>query len=60
MLILRLKQLIDWMFVPCLSLISISSYAVQGTKETGNIDYTLKEDHNFKIQGRGEVGGGLN
>ena len=28
----------DWMFVPCLSLISISSYVVQGTKETGNID----------------------
>ena len=25
------------MFVPCLSLISISSYVVQGTKETGNI-----------------------
>ena len=24
-------------FVPCLSLISISSYVVQGTKETGNI-----------------------
>ena len=27
------------MFVPCLSLISISSYVVQGTKETGNINY---------------------
>ena len=26
------------MFVPCLSLISISSYVVQGTKETGNIN----------------------
>ena len=26
------------MFVPCLFLISISSYVVQGTKETGNIN----------------------
>ena len=26
------------MFVPCISLISISSYVVQSTKETGNIN----------------------
>ena len=35
---LEISNVIDWMFVPCLSLISISSYVVQGTKETGNMD----------------------
>ena len=33
----KISNVIDWMFVPFLSLISISSYVVQGTKETGNI-----------------------
>ena len=32
------------MFVPFLSLISISSYVVQGTKETGNIHLSGEEE----------------
>ena len=34
---IKISNVIDWMFVPCLSLISFSSYVAQGTKETGNI-----------------------
>ena len=35
-----ISNVIDWMFVPCLSLTSILSYVGQGTKETGNIYLT--------------------
>ena len=35
------------MFVPYLPLVSISSYVVQGTKETGNIYYIHK--HKFTL-----------
>ena len=34
-------------FVPCLSLISISSYVEQGTKETGNIYAPCKKVFQF-------------
>ena len=36
---LKIYNVKDWMFVPYLSLILISSYVVQDTKETGNIDH---------------------
>ena len=35
-------NLLHWIFVPCLSLMSIWSYVVQSTKETGNI-YGIEE-----------------
>ena len=49
---LRVKKIsndaIDWMFVPCLPLISISSYVVQGTKETGNINNICNKTGSLK------------
>ena len=45
---LRVKKIynvIDWMLVPCLSLISISSYVVQSTEETGNMYYIMFSKH---------------